>query len=479
MPVANRSHIDHVEPRSPPALEIACAVCLCVAVGLLIVELRFPKTAWAEATKLLKPKDPSKPLDGRWSIFGLIVLAHAASDIYTSMPATFFNGEAQVRFLPTGFVGGWLSLSCVAAVPSVFAAGWLFTVANLLDVQRVGMAIFCISTLAQGLGGVFATPAAFGVYMSMLRALEGVALGVIEAASATFVLRVFPPAEMAAAGGLLMSVRGIFGLLSPALGGWLYQAGGLALPFLAVGVLGMPLLVALRCALRDEGAFGPTQSTSFRRLLSSPQLNACLLTQFGAFSVYAAFDVMLQPWLGTLPGYDMSPGQIGWVSLVSVVGLTLGSTAFALGGIRVVGNAATVLVAALLLSVSLLFIGTPPLLFPLPTSDVHAPYLASAAVGAGIGALCSPMFPLMAHILKERGLAQQEFAGPLAVLGALVVSAALGIGYLVGGVLTQAIGVSGAAVAMAGAMSVLCVLDVVLLWRYCGVLVEEETGAVF
>jgi DHA1 family solute carrier family 18 vesicular amine transporter 1/2 len=119
----------------------------------------------------------------------------------------------------------------------------------------------------------------------------------------------YEPAERGQASGIAMSGASAALMVGPLLGGWLYEMGGLRLPFLAVSAMSaFAALAATR--LSPPPAQTRREPVPVLAVLRVPAVTACA----AAVAVAAATMSMLEPVLALqLQLYGVNPGRIGVV----------------------------------------------------------------------------------------------------------------------------------------------------------------------
>jgi multidrug resistance protein len=165
-----------------------------------------------------------------------------------------------------------------------------------------GLVVLAVATLmlayADTLPSIFAA-----------RLVQGAADAVTWVVGFALLADTFEPAERGRASGIVMSGASSAYVIGPSLGGWLYELGGLRLPFLAVA--GMSTAAAVATFWLSPP---PTQTRRERvpvlAVLRVPAVGACT----AAVILAAATVSMLEPVLGLhLQRLGLNPGRIGLV----------------------------------------------------------------------------------------------------------------------------------------------------------------------
>src|SRR5205823_2703625 len=120
---------------------------------------------------------------------------------------------------------------------------------------------------------------------------------------------VYEPAERGRASGIVMSGASFAFVIGPSFGGWLYEIGGLRVPFLAVA--GMSAVAAVAAfGLRVPPAHAGREPVPVLSVLRVPAVGACA----AAVVIAAATLSMLEPVLALhLQALGVNPARIGLV----------------------------------------------------------------------------------------------------------------------------------------------------------------------
>jgi DHA1 family solute carrier family 18 vesicular amine transporter 1/2 len=151
------------------------------------------------------------------------------------------------------------------------------------------------------------------------RLLQGAADAVTWVVGLALLADVYEPAERGRATGIVMSGTGFGFMIGPSLGGWLYEMGGMRLPFVtvavmaAVGAMAFVWLEVPSRQVRDE-------RVTIRAIVRAPAVAACA----AAVVVGAATISMLEPVVALqLASLGIKPGRIGIVFGVAAAASTI------------------------------------------------------------------------------------------------------------------------------------------------------------
>jgi MFS transporter, DHA1 family, solute carrier family 18 (vesicular amine transporter), member 1/2 len=184
--------------------------------------------------------------------------------------------------------------------------------------------------LVAGLAGLAAATLLFAFANSLpglfaARLAQGAADAVAWVVGLALLADVYEPSERGWATGVVMSGSSFAFMIGPSLGGWLYEIGGIRLPFIIVAVMAATAGIgAARLKLPDRQAEAePIPVASIVRL---PAVGACA----AAVVVAAATISMLEPVLALqLESLGVNPGRVGVV---------FGVAALASAGLHPVGG---------------------------------------------------------------------------------------------------------------------------------------------
>jgi DHA1 family solute carrier family 18 vesicular amine transporter 1/2 len=142
------------------------------------------------------------------------------------------------------------------------------------------------------------------------RLLQGAADGIVWVVGLAFIADLYGPAERGKVMGLVMSGSTLGFMAGPTLGGWLYEAGGIRLPYLAVGAFAL-VLAAGAMGLPVPARVVSHEAVSVRAIVFRRAVIVCTL----AVSAGAATLAMIEPVLSLhlASALDLGPAQIGLV----------------------------------------------------------------------------------------------------------------------------------------------------------------------
>ena len=119
----------------------------------------------------------------------------------------------------------------------------------------------------------------------------------------------YEPSERGKASGIVMAGASSAFVIGPSLGGWLYEIGGLRLPFLAVAAMAAAAAV-VTAFLRLPDTHASREPVPILSVLRVPAVRACA----AAVALAAATMSMLEPVLALhLQALNVNPGRIGLV----------------------------------------------------------------------------------------------------------------------------------------------------------------------
>ena len=173
----------------------------------------------------------------------------------------------------------------------------------------VGMLILAASTL------LFA----FARSLPMLfvaRLLAGAGDAIAWGVGFALVADLFGPHERGRVIGLVMSGSNLGFMLGPSIGGWLYESGGPALPFLLVTVLGL-ITAGGFLALHLPPPGDVREEVPFRALIRFPDVAACTIVVIVISSTLAMMEPVLSLHLSSDVG--LNPGRVGMVFGVAAI----------------------------------------------------------------------------------------------------------------------------------------------------------------
>ena len=179
---------------------------------------------------------------------------------------------------------------------------------------RKGLMIFALALLA-GSTLLFAYAQSLPM-LFVARMLQGVADALTWVVGFALIADLYGDAERGRAMGLAMAGSTLGIIVGPTLGGWLYEVGGIRLPFFAVAALAAIDLVAFAFVTPKTHATGATGS--MREVLKVRALTTCALVVIAG----AATIAMLEPVLPLLfeSRFGLGPAAIGTLFGLAALG---------------------------------------------------------------------------------------------------------------------------------------------------------------
>ena len=175
----------------------------------------------------------------------------------------------------------------------------------------VGLALLAASTIAF----------AYAQSLAMLfvaRLLQGAADGITWIVGFAMIADLYGPEERGRAMGLAMAGSNLGVIIGPALGGWLYEIGGIRMPFLMVAALALVDLIAF--ALVAPRTRGAGTSPPILRMLSYRPIVVCVLVVIAGGGTI----VMLEPVIPLVfaERFGFGPAAIGTLFAIAAVAST-------------------------------------------------------------------------------------------------------------------------------------------------------------
>jgi multidrug resistance protein len=174
-----------------------------------------------------------------------------------------------------------------------------------------GLALLAVATLAFAYADSLAM-------LFVARLLQGAADGMTWIVGFALIADLYGPEERGRAMGLAMAGSSLGIIIGPVLGGWLYEIGGLRLPFLFVAALAVAdLLVFALVAPRTRGA---GVSAPMRRVLTHRPIAICALVVVAGGGTIAMLEPVIPLVFRTRLG--LGPGSIGTLFGIAAVAST-------------------------------------------------------------------------------------------------------------------------------------------------------------
>ena len=151
------------------------------------------------------------------------------------------------------------------------------------------------------------------------RLAQGAADAVTWVVGFALIADLYGPAERGRVMGFVMSGTSLGLMIGPSLGGWLYETGGMRLPFLAVAGFAIAATIGFAW-LRLPAVQAEREAVPLGQLLRVPAVATCALTVVVAASTAAMLEPALSLWLSSDLG--LNPARIGIVFGVAAVAAT-------------------------------------------------------------------------------------------------------------------------------------------------------------
>lgn len=411
-----------------------------------------------------EPEDLSPPCCGllsllTWDDRKTICSIMAANMFYgltLGLIVPFYAIEATARGLSQAAVGTVVFLYAMALCVGSLISSQLIPVLGASHTLHLGALLAGSATLVFASLSLVQSGAAFLVLSCILRVLEALGTAALFTASSTIIANQYPK-DVSFWMGILDNAMMMGVAIGPAMGGGLYDLGGLALPFAA---LGCAIFVVMSFSWCTSPVIGgdpqrvPWLLMSTKMVQSSEGwLNALVLVVMGG--MWCGVDPYIEVYISGSMG--VTPKTFGLCFLLSSVGALIGGPLF--GRLSdLVSNTYPHMTACLLLaSAGLLTIG-PPAWTGIPPSAV----LLTVGLTIRDFALTGVYVPVFANLLRagaDVGL-PDTLSTQAYISGLLATWYALGnaVGALLAGAVVDVAGFPAAAVTMAGAGLVVAVL---------------------
>ena len=257
---------------------------------------------------------PEAPVAARRGAIVLLVTAAAFVDLVTYSVAVPILPDLSRRFGASPTMVGLL-----------FASFGVTLLAVSIPMGAVADRVSRRLLLVGGLVALAASNVLFAVatHMAWLfaaRLVQGAADAVTWIVGFAVIADMYEPSERGRVMGLVMSGTSFGLMIGPTIGGALYEAGGVALPFLIVG--GAALLLAVLVMLVPfPVAQAPAERTSIFRVMRDPAVATCALIVIVAASTMAMMEPVLSLWFSADLG--LGPARIGLVFGAAAVASTI------------------------------------------------------------------------------------------------------------------------------------------------------------
>ena len=158
---------------------------------------------------------------------------------------------------------------------------------------------------AQGLPGLFAA-----------RLVQGAADAVTWVVGFALIADLYGPAERGRVMGFVMSGTGVGFMLGPSLGGWLYEVGGIRLPFLTVGAMALLTAAAFTWIEVPKG-HAVLNRVPMAAVMRIPAVASCFVAVVAVSATICMLEPVLPLFLSNRLG--LGPARIGFVFGMSAV----------------------------------------------------------------------------------------------------------------------------------------------------------------
>src|SRR5439155_17950027 len=139
------------------------------------------------------------------------------------------------------------------------------------------------------------------------RLVQGAADAVTWVVGFALIADLYDADERGKVSGIVMMGTSVAVMVGPTLGGWLYELGGISMPFIGVAVLAV-IAVMLFLALDFPTHQAPAEPVPLGMVVRVPAIAACALVVIGISSTIS----MLEPILALhLAGLGVSPARLG------------------------------------------------------------------------------------------------------------------------------------------------------------------------
>ena len=151
------------------------------------------------------------------------------------------------------------------------------------------------------------------------RLVQGAADAVTWVVGFALIADLYDSSERGRVTGIVMMGTSFAVMFGPTLGGWLYEIGGIRLPFIAVAVMAV-VAIALFAWIEIPPRQAAGEAVPIRMVLRVPAIAACALTVVAISSTISMLEPVLSLYLNTL---GVNPGRVGMVYGAAAVVTTL------------------------------------------------------------------------------------------------------------------------------------------------------------
>jgi MFS family permease len=152
------------------------------------------------------------------------------------------------------------------------------------------------------------------------RMVQGAADGVTWVVGFALIADCYGPEDRGRVMGYVMSATSLGIMVGPSVGGWLYEAGGVALPFECVAVLSLLCAVGFAC-IRPPARSASSNTTTIWAIMRVPPVAACAMAVVLIGSMIAMLEPVLALFFARALG--LTPARIGLLFGSAAVTLTI------------------------------------------------------------------------------------------------------------------------------------------------------------
>ena len=380
-------------------------------------------------------------------------LANLCCHAVYSVLASFFPQEAKAKGMSEDGVGFVFAVFAAVIFVCSPCAGRLMTRHGKVWVYIWGISLVCVSTICFSMASLMPAGVPFAVWCFSMRVMQGLGAALEETAMYSIIADL-DPERVTLYLGICEISTGLGYMIGPPLGGFLFSAGGFAMPFLVLGLAVAPAAFLLYSyvppdAYRLSKGDQSSNDVSLQTLLKSPQVMVMAVAAMLANSDYA----FLEPTLGEHAaemGVASSPDAIGMLFSVAMTSYTLSCPVIGVLAKREHFGPRPVIVCGLLLQLlGFLIIGPSPLLRLGRHPSMSQ--MISSLIMFGVGEAMS-MTPVMDDMMHSCGTHADEYVNGLSALMASSFSLGQMVGPLIGSFLTQRMGFAWACTFMAAVL---------------------------
>ncbi|MFN3856829.1 MAG: spinster family MFS transporter [Caulobacter sp.] len=284
-------------------------------------------------TDTTAPQAPAAPGARPWLALGLLTLVFILANIDRNILAILLEGirkEFALADWQLGLLSGF-AFSLLYGVGGLFVS-YLADRGNRARIITISLAVWSVMTALCGMAGSFAT---------LVLARAGVGLGESGCSppAHSLISDLFPPERRALALGVYAAGASIGLTSSYLLGGWLAEAYGWRVAFIAIGLIGLPVALIMHFLVKDHFRRGPAEplaprffarafSTVAGHVWSTGALRHVFIAASLAAGVSAATIMFVPAFL--IRTHGLTPTETG-LALGLLTGL-IGSSGIVLGG---------------------------------------------------------------------------------------------------------------------------------------------------